>query len=201
MDIGKPSSFAPYVENETWDAGYRPNVAIVLCNQDTQVLWARRINHDGWQFPQGGVHSNETSREAAYRELDEELGLKSHHVRLIGSTDNWLKYDIPNRYNCSNRYRSNSKFKGQIQKWFLFEFLGEESDFCLNCTSEPEFDDWKWVDYWYPAEWVIEFKQNVYRTALAELERYLIHKNSSDYDNWCNEFGPGRMVSHTTDTS
>ncbi|MGB5281960.1 MAG: NUDIX domain-containing protein, partial [Arenicellales bacterium] len=35
--------------------GYRPNVGIVLCNENQQVLWARRIRHDGWQFPQGGV--------------------------------------------------------------------------------------------------------------------------------------------------
>ncbi len=149
---------------------YRPNVAIVLCKQDSQVLWARRVRHDGWQFPQGGVASNETSAEAAYRELEEELGLRSEHVRLVGSTEQWFKYDIPNRY---FRYRNNRTLKGQVQKWFLFEFLGEESDFCLDCTSKPEFDDWKWVDYWTPVFHVIDFKQKVYRRALAELEQFM----------------------------
>ena len=155
--------------SQFWD--YRPNVAMVLVKQDLQVLWARRVRHDGWQFPQGGVGPNETSAEAAYRELEEELGLKCEHVRLIGSTDEWFKYEIPNRY---FRYRNNRTLKGQIQKWFLFEFLGEESDFCLDCTSKPEFDDWKWVDYWTPVFHVIDFKQKVYRRALTELERFIV---------------------------
>ncbi len=78
----------------TADQGeYRANVALVLCNRRSQVLWARRIRHDGWQFPQGGVDSDETSDEAAYRELEEELGLKPAHVRLICSTKTWFKYD------------------------------------------------------------------------------------------------------------
>lgn len=149
---------------------YRANVALVLCNRRAQVLWARRIRHDGWQFPQGGVDSDETSDEAAYRELEEELGLKPTHVRLIGSTKTWFKYDIPNRY---ARYRNQYVFRGQKQKWFLFEFVGNESDFCLNCTSHPEFDAWKWVDYWTPPDRVISFKKAVYREALKELEPFV----------------------------
>ena len=150
-------------------SNYRPNVAIVLCNKHAQVLWARRVRHDGWQFPQGGIAANETSDEAAYRELEEELGLKPDHVRLIGSTRQWFQYDIPQRY-LRNRYQG--ALRGQRQKWFLFEFIGDESDFCLDCTSHPEFDDWKWVDYWAPADGVISFKKAVYREALAELEPY-----------------------------
>ena len=56
--------------------GYRPNVGIVLCNENQQVLWARRIKHDGWQFPQGGVKDDETPDDAMFRELREEIGLK-----------------------------------------------------------------------------------------------------------------------------
>ena len=77
---------------------YRKNVGIVICNRQRQVLWARRVNRNGWQFPQGGVDFNESTREAAFREMGEELGLRPEHVRLIGSTKKWLKYDIPNRY-------------------------------------------------------------------------------------------------------
>ncbi len=168
--------------SEFWYSGYRPNVAIVLCNHKSQVLWARSVRHDGWQFPQGGVCSNETSHQAVYRELEEELGLKPHHVRLIASTEDWLKYDIPHHYS-SNRFRPNStRLKGQIQKWFLFKFLGEESDFCLDANIKPEFNDWKWVDYWSAVERVIEFKQDVYRVALGELERYLSLLNGTEHD-------------------
>ena len=51
--------------------GYRPNVGIVLCNENQQVLWARRIRHDGWQFPQGGVKDHETPDDAMFRELSD----------------------------------------------------------------------------------------------------------------------------------
>lgn len=149
---------------------YRANVAIVICNDQAQVLWARRIGHDGWQFPQGGIDDDESTIDAVYREMEEELGLKPTHVRLIGSTKDWLKYDIPEKY---VRIRSKRKLKGQMQKWFMFKFIGDESDFCLDCSTHPEFDDWKWVNYWTPAHRVISFKRDVYRKALAELEPYV----------------------------
>lgn len=156
---------------------YRPNVAIVLCNDRAQVLWARRIGHDGWQFPQGGVNRDESILDAVYREMEEELGLKPTHVELIAFTKDWLKYEIPRRY---IRVSSRSTFKGQKQKWFMFKFIGDESDFCLDCSGHPEFDEWKWVSYWTPADRVISFKRDVYRRALAELEPYIdqIHSES-----------------------
>ncbi len=146
---------------------YRQNVAIVVCNRNGQVMWARRVNRNGWQFPQGGVDFNETTREAAFRELHEEFGLTAKHVRLIGFTKNWLKYDIPNRYR-RNRYRRS--IRGQKQRWFLFEFLGNEADVRFDSTGHPEFDKWKWIDYWEPVQQIIDFKRAVYREALAEFE-------------------------------
>ncbi|MGH8155449.1 MAG: RNA pyrophosphohydrolase, partial [Rhodanobacteraceae bacterium] len=32
--------------------------------------------------------------------------------------------------------------------------------------ATPEFDVWRWVDFWYPAEHVVDFKREVYRRAL-----------------------------------
>ena len=49
--------------------GYRPNVGIILLNASGHVFWARRVGRDGWQFPQGGMRSDETPLEAMYREL------------------------------------------------------------------------------------------------------------------------------------
>lgn len=148
--------------------GYRPNVAIVICNPYGKVLWARRARHDGWQFPQGGVERNETAEQAAFRELYEEVGLGPKHVRLIGSTRSWLKYDVPR---AMVKSRGNHRhFKGQKQMWFLFQLIGHDSDVRLDRVPEPEFDTWSWVDYWHPAERIVEFKRHVYRRALAELE-------------------------------
>ncbi|WP_287031182.1 NUDIX domain-containing protein, partial [Pseudomonas sp. UBA6310] len=61
--------------------GFRPNVGIILTNDVGQVLWARRINQDSWQFPQGGINDRETPEEALYRELTEEVGLEEQDVR------------------------------------------------------------------------------------------------------------------------
>ena len=158
--------------------GYRPNVAIVLFNKNSKVLWARRISHDGWQFPQGGVDQDESSTAAALRELEEELGVKPSKVRLIGSTKQWFKYDIPSRL---VRIRNSKTLKGQKQRWFLFEFLGADSDVCLDASTLPEFDDWKWVDYWVPVEQVVNFKKDVYRQALEVLEPLFLDHQLDQY--------------------
>ncbi len=35
--------------------GFRANVGIILTNTQGQVLWAKRVGHNSWQFPQGGI--------------------------------------------------------------------------------------------------------------------------------------------------
>lgn len=146
--------------------GYRPNVGLVLCNRRAQLLWARRSGHDGWQFPQGGIEPDETVEQAAFRELYEEVGLEPQHVRLIARTRSWLHYDVP-RYHLRSRQ---SRFKGQKQVYFLFQMLAPDSDICLDAIAPPEFDRWRWVDYWTPVERIVSFKRGVYRRALTEFE-------------------------------
>ena len=155
--------------------GYRANVGIVLCNCHRQVLWARRSRHDGWQFPQGGVEEGETAEQAAYRELFEEVGLRPQHVELVGHTREWLRYDVPGVYLRSNK----SSFRGQKQMWFLFRMLASDGDICLDRCDRPEFDTWRWVDYWLPTRQVIFFKRAVYQVALRELAPLLQGENLS----------------------
>jgi len=150
--------------------GYRPNVGIVLCNAACQVLWARRCGQDGWQFPQGGLHAQETPEQAMFRELREEVGLLPAHVQLLGRTRDWLRYEIPPEYRRNVR---NSAFRGQKQLWFLLRLTGRDEDVCLDVSERPEFDAWRWVDYWSVLEQIIVFKREVYRLALAELEPLL----------------------------
>jgi putative (di)nucleoside polyphosphate hydrolase len=163
-----------YLDDDVVD-GYRPNVGIVLCNTDTQVLWARRSRHDGWQFPQGGIESNETAEEAVYRELYEEIGLLPQHVDLIGTTQKWLHYDVPIEF----KRLSGAHFRGQKQMWFLFKMLTEDSDICLDIANKPEFDCWRWVDYWTPLQQIIAFKRGVYKQALTELEPFALQVANS----------------------
>jgi putative (di)nucleoside polyphosphate hydrolase len=146
--------------------GYRPNVGIVLMRPDGRVFWARRVRRDGWQFPQGGMNTDETPLEAMYRELREETGLRPEHVAVLGATPGWLRYRLPQR---AIRRHEKLVCIGQKQVWFLLQLTGNENDLCLDLTEKPEFDHWRWVDFWYPLEHVVTFKRGVYARALGHL--------------------------------
>lgn len=149
--------------------GFRPNVGIIVANDMGQVLWARRIGQDAWQFPQGGIHHRESPEDALYRELKEEIGLDADHVEIKGCTRGWLRYKLPRRLLRNNR----SSFIGQKQKWFLLKMVADDDAVTFNHSSSPEFDHWQWVSYWYPLGKVVAFKQDVYRRAMKELAPYL----------------------------
>ena len=146
--------------------GYRPNVGIILTNDAGQVLWARRINQNAWQFPQGGINSNETPEQALYRELNEEVGLEQQDVKILACTRGWLRYRLPQRL---VRTHSQPLCIGQKQKWFLLRLACEDERVCMTKTAKPEFDGWRWVSYWYPLGQVVAFKRDVYRRAMKEL--------------------------------
>jgi putative (di)nucleoside polyphosphate hydrolase len=146
--------------------GFRPNVGIILANSGTQVLWAKRIRQEAWQFPQGGIQRNETPQQALYRELEEELGLKPEHVSLLGVTEDWLRYRLPARLIRRGRH---PVCIGQKQKWFLLRMNCEECQVRFDATGHPEFDSWRWVDFWHPVREVVAFKREVYREALNQL--------------------------------
>jgi putative (di)nucleoside polyphosphate hydrolase len=150
--------------------GYRPNVGIVLLNNKNQVFWGKRVSAHSWQFPQGGINAGENPEQAMYRELFEEVGLKPNHVHILGRTRNWLRYDVPQQY---LRRDNRGVYKGQKQIWFLLRLTGRDSDVCLRATDHPEFDAWRWNDYWVSLDSVIEFKREVYQQALAELSHLL----------------------------
>lgn len=152
--------------------GFRPNVAIVILNEQRKVFWAHRCNQDGWQFPQGGMRTDETPLEAMYRELHEETGLQDHHVELLGSTPGWLRYRLPRRF---QRRDSKPVCIGQKQVWFLLKMVTDESKVSLDATGSPEFMDYRWVDFWYPVRHVISFKRPVYQKALSLLEPMVVN--------------------------
>jgi putative (di)nucleoside polyphosphate hydrolase len=146
--------------------GFRANVGIILSNRQGDLLWARRVGQDAWQFPQGGLKANETALQAMYRELEEEVGLKPADVCVCGCTRGWLRYRLPRRY---IRYNSRPLCIGQKQVWFMLRLLGPETSVRLDLSTHPEFDLWRWVDYWHPLREVVSFKRRVYECALKEL--------------------------------
>ncbi|MCX8048077.1 MAG: RNA pyrophosphohydrolase [Methylohalobius sp.] len=152
------------------DEGYRLNVGIVLCNKAGQVFWARRIGMRSWQFPQGGIKAKESPEAAMFRELHEETGLAHKDVEVIGRTQDWLRYRLPERYIRRNSF---PLCIGQKQVWFLLRLQTCEDRICLDRCRRPEFDAWRWVEYWQPVREVVYFKREVYRQALLELAKLL----------------------------
>lgn len=146
--------------------GYRANVGIIILNDFGQVFWGRRCGRRAWQFPQGGMNPEESPEQAMYRELQEEVGLQREHVELLGCTRRWLRYRLPHRY---IRHGESPLCIGQKQRWFVLRLMAAESEFDLAHDEHPEFDQWRWVDYWTPLEEVVAFKRGVYQAALREL--------------------------------
>ena len=153
--------------------GFRPNVGIILCNAQNKVFWGKRIREHAWQFPQGGIDHGESPEAAMYRELMEEVGLRPEHVEILGRTRDWLRYEVPSHW-IKREWRSS--YRGQKQIWFLLRLIGRDSDVSLRATPHPEFDAWRWSDYWVPLEDVVEFKREVYKLALNELAVFLHQK-------------------------
>lgn len=150
--------------------GYRANVGIILCNREGRLLWARRLGQDSWQFPQGGIKRNETPEQALYRELREEVGLEPGDVEILSTTRGWLRYRLPKRF---IRFHSRPLCIGQKQRWFMLRLLAEDEAVRLDRSDKPEFEEWRWVDYWLPLQEIVFFKRRVYEKALQEFERVL----------------------------
>lgn len=164
--------------------GFRANVGIVLIRDGGEVFLGSRSDGRGWQFPQGGVKRNESPDEAVFRELREEIGLERDDVEVLASTRDWLRYRLPRQY---VRRRSRPLCIGQKQRWFLLRLLGDEQHLRFDLTGQPEFDDWRWVDYWAPVREVIFFKRVVYAQALTELGRTAFPGGPPPLPDWWSE--------------
>jgi len=147
--------------------GYRLGVGIIVVNRDGKLFWGKRYRQkNAWQFPQGGVMPYETVKETMYRELCEEVGLEKSDVEILGVTQNWWHYTLPPNL---RRYFQKPLCIGQKQKWFLLRLVSDDMRICVKQESQ-EFDDWRWVEYWYPPQHVVFFKRALYKHVLKELE-------------------------------
>jgi len=161
--------------------GFRANVGIILSNDDGKLLLAGRVGSKGWQFPQGGLMSGESPEDAMFRELREEVGLEATDVEILGSTQDWLKYRLPDKY---LRRGSKPLCIGQKQRWFMLRLVGSESNVRFDASDTPEFDRWRWVEYWRPVNEVIYFKRRVYVRALHELGPHVFPQGLPPWPRW-----------------
>ncbi|MEL6299953.1 MAG: RNA pyrophosphohydrolase [Pseudomonadota bacterium] len=160
---------------------YRPCVGIMLLNAKGEAWVGRRLDMPGdaegkgswWQMPQGGIDADEDVEAAALRELEEETGVTN--VEVLGATDDWLTYDLPDDL-IGVAWKG--RFRGQKQKWFAMRYLGRDADIQLippeGSAHSQEFDDWKWVPVDDLATHIVPFKRDVYRAAVAALRHYAV---------------------------
>jgi putative (di)nucleoside polyphosphate hydrolase len=161
--------------------GFRANVGIVLMHEEGRLFLGRRSGGRGWQFPQGGMLRGENAEESLFRELNEEIGLAPADVTIVGRTQRWLRYRLPQRY---LRHHQRPLCIGQKQRWFLLRLAHANAPFRFDLTGQPEFDRWRWVDYWQPIREVIYFKRTVYTRVLHELGNLAFPLGLPPYPSW-----------------
>jgi len=153
------------------EALYRPGVGIMLLNRDGRVFVGRRIDMPAglaaWQMPQGGIDPGETPRQAAIRELREEVG--TDRAETLAESRSWLRYDVPSEL-AGQLWRG--RYRGQRQKWFAMRFAGEDADIDPAATEHPEFDAWEWVSCERLPELIVPFKRQLYLDVLAEFSEH-----------------------------
>ena len=157
--------------------GFRANVGIVLSRASRELFLGGRVGGRGWQFPQGGVNRGEPVEEALFRELKEEIGLERGDVKMLASTRGWMRYRLPRQY-------VRDRCVGQKQRWFLLELIADESKLRFDSTATPEFDRWRWTDYWTPVREVVYFKRRVYVRALHDLGKAMFPEGLPPYPEW-----------------
>ena len=153
------------------DSGYRPAAAVMLINDRGQVWVGQRLDNalDAWQMPQGGLDPGEDPLEGAYRELEEETGIRRELVEILARAPAELRYDLPDDL-IGKVWKE--PWRGQRQTWFLARFLGTDADVDI-ATADPEFRAWKWAE---PAElptMIVPFKKRLYEDVLTAFAEWL----------------------------
>ena len=158
---------------------YRPCAGVMLINRSGQAFAGQRIDTtmEAWQMPQGGIDPGEDAEEAALRELGEEIGVGPEHVELIAEAPGEFFYDLPDDL-IGKVWKG--KWRGQRQKWFLYRFLGEDTDINL-ATPHPEFMSWRWVEPSELPKLIVPFKQQLYEDVLRAFSCNLLSTKLNSY--------------------
>lgn len=150
---------------------YRSGIGIMLINKEKKIFVGKRIdNHsDAWQMPQGGIDAGETEDEAMFRELKEETGISAFGVKVLQKSRGYFYYNLP--YKLQKKFWG-GKYLGQRQRWYLAEFIGDESLVNIQ-TEDPEFSAWKWISREEILSTIVGFKRELYQDVINEFSKIL----------------------------
>lgn len=155
---------------------YRLCAGAMLLSRTGQVWLGQRIDTpNAWQMPQGGIDTGEDPAAAARRELHEEIGCDNYE--FLAEATGWLKYDLPPALAAQ---AWGGKYRGQMQKWFAFRFLGNDDEFDIHGVEKPEFEAWRWADMADVAGLIVDFKRPVYEAVVAEFRQFSGETVASD---------------------
>lgn len=148
---------------------YRPCVGIMLLNKERRVLVGKRLNmtEGAWQMPQGGIDPGESPRDAAMRELEEEIG--TDKAEIVAERDDWLDYDLP-AHLMGKVWKG--RYRGQTQKWFAMNFTGDDGDINVD-TAHPEFGAWRWSSIAELIDDIVPFKVDIYSEVVSGFRHLL----------------------------
>jgi putative (di)nucleoside polyphosphate hydrolase len=134
---------------------FRAGVGAVIANGRGEVLACeRRDIADAWQFPQGGLKAGEAPIEAVHREIFEETGITSDRLRLMTECPDLLAYELP------EPAWSHRTGRGQVQRWFLFEYRGQ---LAIALPPDSEFVAYAWRRFDEVERRTAEFRRPVYK--------------------------------------
>ena len=153
------------------DLPYRPCVGVMLLNRDGQVFVGQRLDTtlEAWQMPQGGIDPGEDPRDTAIRELGEETGISPQLVELVAEAPGEFRYELPPEL-IGKVWKG--KYRGQVQRWYLFRFLGRDSDIHIQ-TAHPEFRAWRWAEPKDLTSLIVPFKRALYEEVLGAFSAHL----------------------------
>ena len=152
------------------DLLYRPCVGLMVLNKKKNIFTGQRLDFvsTAWQMPQGGINNGEEDLHAAFRELREETSITESNVELLAVSNDWLSYDLPKEL-VSKLW--DGAYRGQKQKWFLMNFIGNDNDINLN-TEIPEFSCWRWSTRQQLIDSIVPFKKDLYKAVLNEFQEF-----------------------------
>ena len=159
------------IETQKPDYLYRSGVGIMLINSEKKIFVGKRIDNrsDAWQMPQGGSDPGEEEDVAMFRELQEETGIDGSFIKVLNKSSEHFYYNLP--YKLQKKFWG-GKYLGQRQRWYLAEFIGDESVINI-CGENPEFSEWKWIEKELLIDAIVGFKRGLYCDIIKEFSEYL----------------------------